>query len=163
MKRTRAKVGDIVSVPVDDGRIVIGHYLSDDPENGPIVQFYSCPLTWVPSNGVGNCTPLFLPIIVGIVHACRIGRWRIVDHEEVKEFKQPTFISTSSYAGHPGTWWLHDAGKDVELGMEVPHSLRDKETRVVWSAELLEERIRTGTNPFSYEAIVREVRKTGGG
>lgn len=54
--------------------------------------------------------------------------------------------------GIGNTWWLFDGRKERMLRAGVPEELRNLEVLQGWSAELIEDRMRTGTNPFSYEA-----------
>jgi hypothetical protein len=151
----RAVPGDVARVGDD----VVAHYLCDIPEHGPLVQIHHCPEHWVPSMGVPDCDPLFPPVLVGIWHATKTGRWPVIGRIPLECVERPSFLVTNSFAGHQGEWWLDDGKKETLLGRQVPKEFQHLEVSVVWSAELLEDRIETGINPYSYEAFVAFSRK----
>ncbi len=144
------KVGDIVRIGTFQSQLVVGHYVHAD-DQGPFIQLYNCDLQWTPQDGLAACNTLFTPILVGIGHAIRSGRWERLGNVTPQRFQYPRFLM------HAGgvTWYLFDGKREKLVGSVVPPELRTLETLTVWSAELLEERLASGENPFSYEAISR--------
>jgi hypothetical protein len=159
MDRKRLKVGDVVSVLHLDGHEIIGHFLDGPPRSVPLVQFYRCPPGWNLAAGLSTCEPLFPPVMVGIGHATRTGRWQILGSVEVPPLAQQQFLMTHARRGVVSPeWWLRDGpgenAREKSLGTAVPLKYRDLEVYVGWSAELIEERIVTGFNAFGYEAMM---------
>lgn len=142
------KTGDLISVIVDHEFAYIAHYLGVLADNGPIIQLYRCAKEWQPESGLANCAPLFAPLLVGIGAAVRSGRWRIIGRAPVQPYRAPQFLMQ----GASNVWFLFENGRERRLGSQVGEELRDLETLSVWSAELLEQRIVSGVNPFSYDA-----------
>jgi hypothetical protein len=144
----RVKVGDIVLVGTFNESRTIAHYVVADRDRGPFVQLYQCPDDWQVGQGLVKCKALFGPLLVGIGHAVRTGRWSVLGHISPEPFSVPKFLMQ----GGGETWFLLDGTKETRLDSGVPTEYQNLETLSVWPAELLEERIRTGVNPISYTA-----------
>lgn len=142
------RVGDIVLIEKNAHFMVIGHYLVADRENGPFVQFFRCSVNWTPSLGFEGCEPLFPPLLVGIGYAVRTGRWSVIGNVKPARVQIPRYLMQ----GPGDTWFLFEGGSERMLGTEVAEELQDLETLSVWSPEMIEERIRSGINPFSYQS-----------
>jgi len=126
-----------------------------DLDEGPLIQIYRCPPRWTVDNGFLACPKPFPPIVAGIGAATKSSRWTIVGNVTLDCIEVPKFLASNARKGiRQATWWLKENGKDEKIGLVVPEHLQGLEVLVVWSAELIEERLETGVNPFSYERMV---------
>lgn len=156
MSNKITRIGDIVFVGHFGEDQVIGHYLAGPPKREPLVQFYRCSKSWTVEQGLSSCRPTFPPVIVGILIAVRTGRWSVIGHINPGRVPEPLFLMSNARRGAgEAFWWLRRDGKQIELGTNVPEKYRTLEVHGGWSAELIEERIATGVDPFGYEARMK--------
>jgi hypothetical protein len=150
------KVGSLYEMGVWNERHVYVHYIHAD-SMGPIVQVYECerplssPLTGM---SLSDCIKPFGQVICGIGAAVKNKRWKAVAVVPPPEKIEAKFIGR----GLPdregkNVWWLYDGTREMRIGSVLPPDLLQVESLSIWPAELLEDRIRTGTNPFSLEAM----------
>ncbi len=155
MRRKLSKVGDVMRIMDLDGGVVYGHYILAN-SLGPLVRIYICDAEIHQPCDVLNGKRPFDAVACGVNPPVREGRWSIVGRCEIDDPESPQFLSGGDAGPNDQrSWWIVDGTMERRLGPIVPENLRDLEMAVVWSADLLEERIRTGTNLFGYEARMK--------
>lgn len=155
MAAPRPAIGDLVRIPLGDGRSGYAQYVHFDPDNGPLLQVLDVVSRVPPEiDELVSAKPMFPPVITGLFHAVRSGRWERIGKTPVRLFKYPMFVMQAGSEGmEPQQWWLWDGRKERRLPPgALPSQYRTLEILQVWPPEALEERIRTGASPFqSYD------------
>jgi hypothetical protein len=148
-RRKTPSGGDIIRIPLSDGRYAYTQYIGMDDALGPVLQVFSffstTPLTAEDLPVV--LEPLFPPIVVGILPPLRSGRWEIVGSRAFDAPKRLHFLyGTPDRNGQVAEWALWENGHLRELGPPpVPLALQDVEWLATWPGELVEERLETGS------------------
>jgi len=156
MKTRLPRVGDVMQMLGFADKAVYAHYISAERRIGSMIQVY------IGINAVDQpCDVLalskpFPPVLCGVNPPVREGQWVIIGSCLKYLFEFPEFLS----GGRPeldGTrnWFLVKGTQHVRLGNEVPAELQHLECNFICPYEDIEERIRTGVDPFSYEAIMK--------
>jgi hypothetical protein len=164
MTKTHVKIGDILEIPLNDGRKTYGQYVYFDKELGGIMQVFD--LIVDRSNEISfdelkDRKLLFPPIfIAGLYPIIRAGEWKIVEHTPVKNFTVPSFVSTiwNPKTGEASKWFLWNGEKDIPLEKELPEKYKRLEFLIHWSPYNLIERIRTGKNPYKELIMKNKMR-----
>lgn len=107
------KVGDILQIPLSDGRFAYAQYVHFDPDRGALVQVLK-PVQALPISGddLDIDSHLIPPLICGINHAIREGTWQVVGHRDVKRFIYPLFkYGVPNKQGLVELWWVWDGKK----------------------------------------------------
>lgn len=155
MRRKLPKPGDILQVGVFGGKLIVGHYIMADEDNGPLVQFYACPVNWVLGEELDRCAKLYQPLYVGLNPPVRLGRWAILGGVEPTGQADRKYLMRGVYRkGDQPTWWLYDNGRETQIGAEVPNDLQNLEVLSILPWQLLEERFEFGHNPLGYKSTM---------
>lgn len=151
MKAVQVKIGDCVVIPLPDGRYAYGQYVHYDrvSQYGYMVRVFDLITEEIVSIArLQSRKILFPPVFVALEGALKTGRWRVIGSLPVEEFTYPQFrVCPARTPGIYHDWELWDGKYRVFLG-KLPEKFRDLECVGIWGAEILEERIMTGNNPF---------------
>lgn len=152
-KHTRVKlpkVGDYLQIPLSDGRYAYGQYVFWHESEGPLLQIFDLiAISPVAVNDLVGTKPLFPPIVTYLNHAVRTGRWQIIGSSPISRFAYPGFISGNpDKSGVIREWWYFDGKNEQRIGPKLPERLKGLEFQMLWSLESVEERIRTGHDPY---------------
>ena len=144
------KVGDVYRIGLPDGRIAYCHVLQVHPDYGYLVRVLNYisdkDVSLTELSRVGN---LFPPVFVNLVSGIKSGFWENIGSIPVSGFTFPTFrLSVSTTPGEHTNWWLWDGGARRFIG-KLPEELRSLEVELIWSHELLADRIATGDNHWT--------------
>ena len=153
MKQKRVKIGDVIEIPLPDGRKAYGQYVFRDEKAGPLIQVFDLIVKDKASLAqIRYAKPLFPPIVTGLDAAIRAGLWRIVGNMAVENFVYPKFIDPlyDSKADKVRTWYLWDGKKYHNLGRQLPNEYKHLEQLVGWDPNNIAKRIITGENPYDY-------------
>lgn len=144
-RRTRLpKVGDVLQIPLSNGRFAYAHYVHFDPGEGPFVQVFDyvtdAPATVAELEGK---PALMQPIRCGINPPVREGRWTIIGALPPPErFTVPTGVVMFRDPSGAPLWFLVRSFHDQEfLGHELPEEYSHLETAGVVNDLGLESRI----------------------
>jgi len=156
----RPKIGDIIEIPLSNGKKAYGQYVFRDEKRGPLLQVYDLIIdstTYVDMEDIVKAKPLFPPVITGLFAAIRTGLWKVVGNRPVKGFKYPGFISTfwNEKTGEAGVWYLWNGTESIRLGYRLPEEYKNLEFGVAWSPYDVADRIETGEYPYPYGDIIR--------
>ncbi|MBE7529110.1 MAG: immunity 26/phosphotriesterase HocA family protein [Ardenticatenaceae bacterium] len=147
----RIQLGDVLEIPLSDGRKAYGQYVFKD-KMGPLVQVFDL-ITKdnIELEQIKNAKLLFPPVFTGLFAAVRGGVWKVIGRIPIEEFKYPGFISV--YVGpsnQVGTWYLWDGKQSIPIGHKLPKEFKQLEQMIVWDPNNLAHRIETGVNPYDY-------------
>jgi hypothetical protein len=159
MKNTQIKIGDIFEIPLSESRKSFGQYVFADDKVGPLIRVFDIV---VPDNEILDLDKIvqkplrFPPIIAGVVAAIRRDFWKKLGNIPVKDFVYPKFVSTlyDGKTGKPGTWFLWDGKKSIDLGNKLPEEYKDLEYLIVWNPNDVTQRVQTGYYPFPYRDLI---------
>lgn len=149
MPRVLAKIGDILLIPLGDGRYGYAQYVYFHPLYATLLRVLDVitdtPETAPPASTTGD---LFPPVFVGLNAPIREKAWSIVGHVQVKDFKFPLFRCRQGIEDVPGQYydWLIWDGETYERIGELPEEYRSLEYLVGRGSDSLEVRIATGNN-----------------
>ncbi|MDI7278173.1 MAG: Imm26 family immunity protein [Anaerolineae bacterium] len=153
VRRARLKIGDIVEIPLSDGRRAYAQYVCRDRLMGPMIRVFDL----LAEEGVDidvlrGAGLLFPPIFTGLYAAVRAELWRVVGRLPVDDFAYPKFIWPlyDDKLDQVREWSLWDGQKEIPLGRKLPQKYRGLEQLVGWAPEDVAERIRTGQNPLGF-------------
>lgn len=168
MAKRLAKPGDLLEIPLPDGRYAYAHYVLEDPHGGPLVRvldgIFAQPL---PVERVAQLPHRFWRY-VGINPPVREGRWRIIGSKPVEDVELPLLrklmFGRIENVENEGVWFVVRAGEPRpgrRLGgfWSLPPEYLALDYDGVCAAEDLEERILTGKNfPWKekVDALLRE-------
>ncbi len=149
-----AKIGDVLSIRLPDGRFAYAQYLYLHAEYGTLIRVYDL-ITEVEasSEDLAAVRDRFPPVFVGMNVSIRKKIWRVIGSLPIDLFQFPTFrISTKALLNERQVstyddWLLWDGSEYRKVGMLQPES-RGLEFLCCWAGDLLEERIVTGRNLF---------------
>lgn len=152
MNPARVKIGDCVVIPLPDGRYAYGQYVHYDrvSQYGYMVRVFDLITDEIVSPArLQSRKLLFPPVFVSLESALKSRRWRIIGALPVENFSYPLFRACpEKEAGVHHDWELWD-GEAMQFLGKLPDKFRDLECVGIWGAEILEERIMTGNNPFA--------------
>ena len=151
-------LGDILEIPLSDGRKAFGQYVDEIPTLGPLLQVFDLIADGpVEAARLLEAGPLFPPILAAFPAAVERGDWRVIGSLPTDGFSRPKFISAryNEKTGRPAMWFLWDGEQGLPLGELLPENARALEYRVVWSPADIVERIETGQVPFPYGDLIR--------
>jgi hypothetical protein len=145
----RIQLGDCFAIPLPGDRFAYCQYVHWNDLLGYLVRVFDN----ITSEVVGiqeleRAGVLFPPVFVGLRASVKSNRWRRIGRLGVGSFVFPNFRCTAVLK--PGTyqnWYLWDGETERFVGRLAPEH-RSLELRVVWGDELLEDRIKTGNNPY---------------
>ena len=148
----RIRVGDCFAIPLPNGRDTCCQYVTWNDTYGYLIRvFAKITSEIVPAtDDFQNVGEMFPPVFVGLRASVTSGRWKPLGRLSVPDFEFPRFryrhgdLSPGAY----DDWMLWDGQHHQPIG-RLPSELRSLEHELVWSDELLEERIATGINPFA--------------
>lgn len=149
----RLKIGDIVEIPLSDGRRAYAQYVCWDRLMGPMIRVFDLIAEErVDIDLLRDAGLLFPPIFTGLHAAVRAGLWRVVGRLPVDDFVYPKFIWPlyDDKVDQVRDWSLWDGQKETHLGRKLPEKYRGLEQLVAWAPEDVAERIRTGQNPLDF-------------
>lgn len=154
MQRIYLKVGDIIEIPLPNGKKAYGQYLGKDSW-GDLLQIFDyvadqkseldLPVLKTMNIKFG---PILTRIRVGI--KIREFNWKKIGNIKVTSFKRPHFIWKE---GGPMAksittrWYLYDGIKSTEIGKKLPNEYKSLEYLTNYSPQSLVIRIATGENP----------------
>lgn len=154
MSKRLPRPGDVIRIGEFAGRLIIGHYVMADEDNGPLIQFFSCDMEWSIETGIPGCKELFCTY-VGVNPPIRSGRWQILGRITPPKHLKRKFLMQGLYGKEERpTWWLYEDGKEKFIGADVPHELQELEVLSVWPWELLEDRFESGIDFSGYRATI---------
>jgi hypothetical protein len=152
-------LGDILEIPLTDGRKAFGRYVDEVPTLGPLLQVFDL-ITDEPIEVAHllEAGLLFPPVLAAFPAAVERGEWKVIGSLPVDGSSRPKFVSAryNEKTGRPAMWFLWDGEDGVPLGEVLPEQHRGLEYRVVWSPADIVERIETGKVPFPYGDLVRD-------
>lgn len=153
-----AKIGDVLSISLPDGRFAYAQYLYFHPEYGTLIRVFDLITEVVASSeDLAAVRDMFPPVFVGMNVSIRKKMWRVIGSLPVASFRFPTFrVSTKSLLNSPqpgpyDDWLLWDGSEYRKVGILRPEN-RSLEFLCCWAGDLLEKRIVTGRNFFD-EAV----------
>ncbi len=141
-------IGDIIRIPLENGNYYC-HYVYDHESHGPLIKVFEYLGDEPSQEQLRNASILLGPVFCNIFRPLKLKRWEIAGHIEITDFKPPLFLNV--IRGKEGVifgYWLWGNGKEKKLGANVPREYLNLELDIIWSAEGLEERIKTGVNPL---------------
>lgn len=145
----RVKVGDIIEIPLSDGRKAYGQYVFKDEKQGPLLQVFNLITKDRPElEVILNSELLFPPVFTGLMAAVHRGLWTVIGYKEVENFIYPNFIAHAhdkSVTNAP--YYLWDGKEYKLLGKELPEEFNKLEQLVVWNPPMVTERIESGKIP----------------
>lgn len=152
-KVARLNIGDCFAIPLPDGRYAYGQYVffHTEPDGyGYLIRVFKIISTVIIDvTDIQGAELLFPPVFVGLPAAIRKNRWRMIGLLPIENFSFPLFRATNGYgAGTFHDWRIWDGQKYRFIG-DLPDELHSLEVLAIWGAELLEERIAYGVNPFA--------------
>lgn len=150
-ERAKPEIGDVVAIPLPDGRTAYGQYVywHEDPVGpwGEMVRVFDLVTEEeVPVERLATAEPMFPPVVVMLEEALASGRWRVIGRLPAEEFRYPPHRFLHEAEPEPGVyhdWWLWDGQKETYIG-DLPAEYRALEYWNGYDAEELERRIATG-------------------
>jgi len=135
-RRVRRKVGDVVSIPLEDNRVAFGWVLEE-----PLLAFfdYSCDTGAMPTIDEIIRKPISFRVNV-MNYAVTRGRWTVIGHAPVPEklLQTPWFFKEDRFSGKLS---LTQVGAGDEIPA-TPEQCKGLERAAVWDPEHVEDRLR---------------------
>jgi hypothetical protein len=159
MAKNYVKIGDILAMPLSNGRFAFGQYLYYDNKYGPLTSILDLiSETTDVIDLLKDAKPLFPPIITGINAAVRTKMWKVIGNIEIKKFIYPGFISANynEKTGVVGSWFLWNGERSIYLGSILPDKYKRLEYLVVWSQYDVIDRIEFGKYPQFLSKLINE-------
>ncbi|MDH5507365.1 MAG: Imm26 family immunity protein [Anaerolineae bacterium] len=154
-KSKKPVVGDILEIPLSDGRKAFCQFLHFDKLRGYLISVFDLiTMDDIVIEDLSNYTPLFPPVLTFLTAAMHQG-WKIVGHLPVNDFKYPKFLQNwhNQDSGEAGTWQLYDGENFVNLGRKLPRKYKNHEMLLTWNPYVIVRRIETGEYPFPYDDL----------
>jgi hypothetical protein len=151
-------IGDILEIPLTDGRKAYGQFIYEDEKMGPLLQVFDLPGDQpVELDRLKDVAPLFPPVLVSLTAAVAAGIWKVVGRLTVDRFTYPSFVNAvySEKTGQASKWFLWNGQNSVFLGNSLPDEYKKLEYYVIWSPADVVERIETGKVPFPYGDLIQ--------
>jgi hypothetical protein len=158
VKQIRIKIGDIIEIPLSDGRKAFAQYVFSDQKIGPLIQVFDLMTEReIQIDELKDAGALFPPVSTGLRAAIRTGMWNIIGHIPVEGFIHPRFISTlyNEKTGKAGVWFMWDGEKSVRIGNELLPALKNLEYLAVWDPHDIVYRIESREYPYPYGDLIR--------
>ncbi len=155
------EIGDILEIPLPDGRRAFCQVVSWEERLGPLIRVYDLVThERIPVEALKNAQALFPPVVSTVFDAVQTGSWEIIGHLPVGDFSFPAFISSryDEKTGAVSMWFLWHGQDCTYLGNRLPEECRQLEYLVTWSPSDIVERIETGRVPYPYEELIRDNR-----
>jgi hypothetical protein len=156
MKSTRLYVGDIIEIPLPNGKKALAHYLFRDHWGDIIGVFdYQPHQTETVDLDVLIEKPFaFSPILTRINVGIKSPdyKWKIIGRKSVEHFVYPNFVwkDGGPYVKNSITkWYLSDGKSDVEVGVRLPKKYIDLEYQANYAPAAVIERIISGKKNFA--------------
>ncbi len=153
MRRTSLKIGDILEIPLSDGRRAYAQYVWRDKLMGPMIRVFDVITEErVDIDVLRGASLLFPPVFTGLYAAVRTGLWQIIGRLPVDDFTYPKFIWPlyDDKVDKVRNWALWDGEKEIHIGRKLPNRYRGLEQLVGWAPQDVAERIETGQNPLDF-------------
>ncbi len=134
-QRIRLRVGDILEIPLSDGRHAYAQYVFFDDKVGGMIQVFDLITKQRASlDQIKGAKPLFAPILTGLRAAVRSGLWARIGHAPVEGFSYPEFVTPQVYDKEgPRNWYLWDERRTfIFLGRDLPDQYRHLERLAGW-------------------------------
>lgn len=152
----KAKIGDILEIPLKDGRQAYGQYVYSDKRRSDILyvyDFFRKTEDRVDLKNIINSKLLFYTSTF-INSGVKLGVWNVIRNLPIKNFTYPGFISSDwdKDTGEATMWFYLDSEKWTKLGKVLPKEYKDKELSFIWSPFDIVERIETGKH--FYQSLV---------
>jgi len=145
----KIKVGDIICIPLEDGRYGYCQYVYDDSGEGPLIQVYKAVGDKnISVDDILSSGYLFGPVITGLFAAILNNVWRVIGYRKVENFKFPKFRATNGDPSNVNSlWFIYDGKKEYRIS-PLPEECYDYEYLTVWSPYDVADRIVTLKNPY---------------
>jgi hypothetical protein len=143
-------IGDVYRIGLPDGRSAYSQVLHFHQDYGYLVRVLNLISNeYVSVPELTHVCNLFPPVFVNLVGGIKGGLWKKVGNMPLSDCTFPTFRSSvATTHGEHNNWWLWDGGERRFIG-KLPEELRSLEVELIWSHEILAERITTGDNHWS--------------
>lgn len=150
MVKMLAKLGDVIEIPLSNGKFVSAQYVGNGEQAGlagPLIRLFS-PVRSNPVSSLSEIdfqSELIPPVFVGINPPLRTKRWRIIGNVPYNEFEFPRFRYTSDLT--PGTktnWKIINPDGSWDVVGSLPQSMQKLGFPYVYSADTLDRRLTTG-------------------
>ncbi|MBC7925295.1 MAG: hypothetical protein H7039_06520 [Bryobacteraceae bacterium] len=152
MPRVLARIGDILRIPLGDGRYGYAQYVYNHSLYSTLLRVLDVIAnTPEPPPEIMTAGDLFPPVFVGLNPPIREKAWTIVAHVPVKDFRFPLFKCRQVVDEVPGKHydWLIWDGETYERVGELPAKYRSLGFLASFGYGIIEARIATGDNkPF---------------
>ncbi len=160
----RIKIGDIVEVPLKNGRKTYIQYV--DENNGSIVKTFNYAVNAYDELNLDNLRlsdQLFPPIHVGLKDPIKSHQWKIVANLPVEKYQYKGFLSwhpeLSKSKNEPvkiKSWFLWTGKEYKPLGKVLPMKYMNFESDGVYSADMFLDKIETGRDSFQHAKKANE-------
>ena len=161
-RRKRVGVGDVIQIPLSDGRYGYVHCVLLDQTRGYLVEVLDCRTT-APAGieQLGDMHTSLPPFFVFIQEPVDLGRWQVIGHQPVKDYAYPRFLMPSvSSTGHVGMWRMWDGERETRLGPgPLPQQCRNWPFLSILFPEALEIVIQTGRDEYAERIWAAEDRR----
>ena len=159
-RRPLVKVGDVIQIPLSDGRRAYCQFVFEDKENGDIIRvfdFFTKESEILDLKEIDISKLLFLPVYASIYWAVKDRGWKVIGSLPVDDYKftgflydLPAFPPNPNGGGRVKSWSLWDGEKYVELGEILPKEYQKYESVGVNPAGMIVDRIETGFDSLEY-------------
>lgn len=142
----RVRIGDIVEIPLTDGRRGYAQYVFFDSTTGYMIQVFDLiTTTRATLEQLGDARPLFPPVFTALIGAFKAKIWVIIGNMPVRTFAYPPFISRVPGPERKMNWILTtENGRLIKLGPDLPMEYQSYEVLAIWQPHDIAERIATG-------------------
>ncbi|MEW5884304.1 MAG: Imm26 family immunity protein [Armatimonadota bacterium] len=143
-RKRRPRVGDVLRMPLADGRYGYCHLLAFSREHGWLTNVLDFVTETPVDVGRVDLNSRLFAVHCAVDSAVESGRWSRIGSVPVAPFAYPRFLSSGlpDRDGNVLCWWLIEPGKAaVKLGSTVPDQYAGLETIGIVSPQVVEERI----------------------
>ena len=85
--KKKPKIGDVIEIPLPDGRKAYGQYIFWGEKMGPLLQIFDLiSKDNLELADINDAKPLFPPIITGLFAAIRTGMWRVIGNHPISNW-----------------------------------------------------------------------------
>ncbi len=159
--RKYPKPGDIIGVPLGDGKLHLAYYLVfDDFHNqmGPFVLILDRKVE--PGQVVEQVDlkeVLFGPVYVDVNSGVRRQNWKVVGHQPVEPFEFPEFrmgMPNSNWSGYqPDVWRVRQRPMNERFVGVLSAEQQKLETLTKWSPETIMDRIEGRIDALAADSV----------
>lgn len=148
MSKARVRVGDVYAVPLGDGRYGYVQYIKQSDRRGPLLKVFNMVTKdrIQHAESLSEVDDMFGPIMGNIWSSVKMGTWEYLGKLAVPNIPWPQMVN-----GHLDpikkcvhTWFLITEHEDIRLGSRLPAEYRALEFALIWTADSIADRIRTG-------------------